>query len=64
MTKEEWEDEDIEKYVVKWCTPDKHPYNSCETRHKYFIAFHTSEQRKEFMSHESNRKLVKQYYMI
>lgn len=31
---------------------------------KHFITFHTKEQAEDFMSYESNRKLVKQYYMI
>ena len=28
------------------------------------LSFHTKQQAKEFMSHESNRKLVEQYYMM
>lgn len=63
VSKEEWEDDKIRKYVVKWCAPDKHPYNDWETRRKCFIAFHTPEQRDEFMSWASNMKLVEQYYM-
>ena len=28
------------------------------------LCFHTEQQAEEFMSHESNRKLVEQYYMM
>lgn len=70
VTEEEWEDDNVAKYAISTCIindkmlnikkVDIYSYNS----EKYFIAFHTSEQREEFMSYSENVKLVKQYYRL
>lgn len=63
VTEEEWENDDITKYCLQWSySRGWICYNSPST--KSFLAFHTSQQRKEFMSHESNRKLAEQYCMV
>ena len=70
VTEKEWEDDNVAKYAISTCIindkilnikkVDIYSYNS----EKYFIAFHTSEQREEFMSYPENVKLVEQYHMI
>lgn len=62
ITEEEWKDDKTSKYCIER-TDNELVYAEYSTIY-YFIAFHTSEQRKEFMSHGSNRKLVEQFYMI
>lgn len=62
----EWENTNIHKYYVS-CYIDENKSEldiGISWREKYFIAFHTNEQREEFMSYESNIKLVEQYYMM
>ena len=63
VSEEEWKDDNIKKYciIIDNGKIDK-AFDMIVI--KQFIAFHTSEQREEFMSHESNRQLVKQYYMM
>lgn len=63
VTEEEWKDNNIEKYCV-YSTAGKIHYDGFNTYDCRFVAFHTSEQRKEFMSYPENVKLVEQYYMI
>lgn len=62
ISKEEWENEDIRKFsIVRF----KENLSYGEGRSAYeFVSFHTPEQREEFMSYESNRKLLEQYYMM
>lgn len=65
VSEEEWEDEYKSKWVIN-CDMSK------ETRFeilemfvdKFFIAFHEESQAEEFMSHESNKILVRQYYLM
>ena len=69
VSEEEWKDLKIPKYSVIYhptCQDEKLKFDGDEElpTEKHFIAFHTPEQREEFMSHESNRKLVEQYYMM
>ena len=62
VSEEEWKDGNVEKFcVVK--SMSKLEYCHLVVGYE-FIAFHTPEQREEFMSYESNRKLVEQYYMM
>lgn len=64
VSEEEWNDEEILKFGVKWSyKANNWVYHNYQTT-KSFITFHTSQQRQEFMSYESNRKLVEQYYMM
>lgn len=60
ITDEEWKDSDMKKYVI---TRDGNEIRSVAnyTRHE-FLAFHTSEQRDEFL--KNNEQLVKDYLMI
>lgn len=62
ITKEEWDDFDLTKYVITRCG------NNSETgvAHSYyeFLAFHTEEQRDRFLSFPENVQLVKDYLMI
>lgn len=62
ITKEEWDDFDLTKYVITRCG------NNSETRvaHSYyeFLAFHTEEQRDRFLSFPENVQLTKDYLMI
>lgn len=66
VSEEEWNDEDCRKYIIRYCPQDDRKFvasDYCVGQYE-FIAFHTSEQREEFWSYESNRKLVEQYYMM
>lgn len=60
ITDKEWKDSDMKKYVI---TRDGNEIRSVAnyTRHE-FLAFHTSEQRDEFL--KNNEQLVKDYLMI
>lgn len=60
VTDEEWKDDDTKKYVI---TRNGNEIRSVAnyTRHE-FLAFHTSEQRDEFL--KNNEQLVKDYLMI
>lgn len=60
ITNEEW-DMPTEKYVIG-CFAGKIK-EAAKVGHYHFIAFHTPEQREEFISHESNMELIKKYYM-
>ena len=65
VSEEEWKDESLQKWcvIVDYKDPTKLA-NYMTDCYYQFIAFHTPEQREEFMSHESNRQLVKQYYLM
>lgn len=63
VSEEEWVDDSEEKYVIT-CSYKGEIGFEYSLYDRFFIAFHTPEQREEFMSHESNRKLVEQYYMM
>lgn len=62
VSRKEWENDKTNKYCVE-INNNELEYTHYTTTY-CFIAFHTLKQREEFMSHKSNRKLVKQYYMI
>lgn len=62
ITDEEWKDDSIDKYVIyrdgdKLSTNFVFSYSSF-----HFVAFHTKEQRDEFLKY--NERLVKDYFMI
>lgn len=62
ITESEWEDVDVRKFRIVRLRGN---LTYAEGRGAYeFVAFHTPEQREEFMSYESNRRLVEQYFMI
>lgn len=62
VTAEEWEDANSVKHcVVRDRSQLRH---CCLTTDYEFMAFHTAEQYEEFMSYESNRKLVERYYCL
>lgn len=62
ITTEEWENDDIVKHCV---VRDQSGLRHCCMIVDYeFVAFHTAEQYEEFVSHESNRKLLNQYFMM
>lgn len=60
ITDEEWKESLIKKYTIE---PDMGVLN-CYTKHtmKAFIAFHTEEQRDEFLKY--NKQLCKDYFMM
>lgn len=62
MSKEEWENADTRKFsIVRF----EGNLAYAEGRRDYeFVSFHTPEQRQEFWSHESNRKLVELYHCL
>lgn len=62
VTDEEWEDRDIIKYCL--CKVDNRIFYATRTDHFLFIAFHTDQQREEFMSYPENVELIRNYYMI
>ena len=69
VSEEEWKDLNIPKYCIIYhptCQDERLKFDDDEEipTKKHFIAFHTPEQRKEFMSYESNRQLVQQYFMM
>lgn len=66
VTEEEWKDKNCRKYTVEWHPQDRRKFVTADFNigEYRFIAFHTSEQRDEFMSYESNWTLVEQYFMI
>lgn len=67
VSEEEWKDFYTPKYGI-YCNQKGEliiGIISAETEAKRtLIAFHTEFQLKEFMSHESNRKLVEMYYLM
>lgn len=62
ITAEKWEDDGIIKYTVKVC--DNRISTNDTFKFKDFVAFHTKEQRDEFLSYPENVQLVKDFYMI
>lgn len=66
VNEEEWKDKDIKKWCIVPCNSinDIQRVAFYSRSAKKFIAFHTEQQAKEFMSHESNRKLVEMYYCL
>ena len=64
IKEEEWKNNLKEKYCITWAAPNQ-KFHLCTMNNIYhFIAFHTPEQRDEFMSYPENVELVRQYYMI
>lgn len=63
VTAGEWKNTNIEKYCV-YAVEGKIDFNGYSLYEYHFIAFHTSEQREEFMSYSENVELIKQYFMI
>lgn len=63
---EEWKDSDINKFSIVPFDTKKglKIVTTIFESDKRFIAFHTLQQVEEFMSHESNRKLVEMYYLM
>lgn len=61
VTDEEWCNDIIKDCAVRYESEIRH---ACMINDYEFIAFHTNEQYKEFMSYPENVELVKQYYMI
>lgn len=62
ITNEEWNDKNIVKCCIScWGKNIESVYSkNC----RYFLAFHTDEQRERFMSYPENVQLVKDYLMI
>lgn len=60
ITDEEWEDEDMEKYVIRRYNGNIDVDGLCSTY--ALLAFHTIEQRNDFLKY--NEQLVKDYLMI
>lgn len=60
ITDEEWEDEDMLKYVIVRSSNEiRRDYFM---KHYHFLAFHTKEQRDLFL--KENEDLIRQYYML
>lgn len=60
ITDDEWFDNKIDKWFIRRCNED---INKDSTRNMYyFLAFHTKEQRDEFLKY--NEQLVKDYLTI
>ena len=64
VSEEEWKDSNTLKHIVYCTTNNKLSIQSQYTPFKHFVAFHTKQQAEEFMSYESNRKLVEMYYCL
>lgn len=62
ITKEEWGDFDLAKYVITRCGNDSE--TGVARSYYEFLAFHTEEQRDRFLSFPENVQLVKDYLMI
>lgn len=60
ITNEEWEDNNIDKYTI--VRKNNYIYNLTYSSFYQFLAFHTAEQRDDFLKY--NEKLVKDYLMI
>ena len=66
VTKKEWEDFNCRKYVIKYCPQDERKFiasDYCMGEYE-FIAFHNPKQLDEFMTYESNKELLKQYFAV
>lgn len=66
VSDEEWKDDNCKKYAITYYPQSQEKFipTSCYIGEHKFIAFHTYEQREEFMSYPDNMKLIEQYYMI
>ena len=64
VSEEEWRDKDLFKWYIVPGIEGKLVIDSSYENWQEFVSFHTKQQAEEFMSHESNRKLVEQYYMM
>ena len=65
VTDEEWRNRDNAKYYIQ--NDEYYEFDIYKTYNKNltdFIAFHTEEQAKEFMSYPENVELVRQYYTV
>ena len=63
VTEEEWKDDNIKKYCV--IIDNGEIDNAADfIVIKQFIAFHTPEQREEFMSYPENVELIRQYHLL
>lgn len=62
INNKEWEDDTIMKYNLE--NIGNNITYVDDTDHYSFVSFRTNELREEFMSHEENVKLVKQYFMM
>lgn len=60
ITTKEWNDLNIDKYFIYKYKENIH--TSITNYHHYYLAFHTEEQRNEFIKY--NEQLVKDYLMI
>lgn len=67
VSEEEWNDCNIPKYSLlprEWMGKDFDVVEVYCKQQMNFISFHTKQQSEEFMSYESNRRLVEQYFMM
>lgn len=64
VSEEEWKDGNVEKWSVIYMPFKNQPEIMATSYRKEFVSFHSQELAEEFWSYESNRKLVRQYYMI
>ena len=69
VSEEEWEVLNIPKYCIIYhptCQDERLKFDDDDEipTKKHFIAFHAPEQRKEFMSYESNKRLVEQFFLM
>lgn len=62
ITDEEWADSSLAKHTIWYDSIDRKFCKHCSCREKTFLAFHTAEQRDEFL--RNNESLCKDYYMI
>lgn len=60
ITEEEWGNSTIKKHIIS--RKNKELYGQCVHKIYSFLAFHTSEQRDEFLT--KNEELIKTYFMI
>lgn len=66
VSEEEWKDDTFNKFSIEWDEEDNCPIIRCHCSRNWadFISFHEESQAEEFMSYESNKILVRQYYMM
>lgn len=63
VTDDEWNDHTILKYYIEPHSETKRFVTHCAYREKkHFVAFHTQKQMEAFLSHESNKQLLKDFF--
>lgn len=63
VTDDEWRNHSVLKYYIEPHSETKRFITHCVYRDKkHFVAFHTQKQMEAFLSHESNKQLLKDFF--